>query len=93
VEVQIGTHCAFARRHDLEQKEIAMTEQKSTTQELARGAGRALVHLGAIVVGFILMIVGIALGVTLVMLPAGIAVGFAGLFVFLWGIFGRKKGL
>ena len=68
-----------------------MTEQKSTSQELARAAGRGLVHLGAIVVGFILMIVGVAMGVTVVMLPAGIAVGIAGLFVFLWGIFGKAQ--
>jgi hypothetical protein len=32
------------------------------------------------------------MGVTMVMLPVGIAVGFAGLFVFLGGIFGRAEG-
>jgi hypothetical protein len=68
-----------------------VTEQKSTSQELVRAAGRGLVHLGAIVVGFIMMIMGVAMGVTVVMLPAGIAVGIAGLFVFLWGIFGRAQ--
>jgi hypothetical protein len=74
------------------QKETIMTEQKSTIQELARGAGRVFAHLGALVVGLVLMIVGIAMGVTMVMLPVGIAVGFVGLFVFIWGIFGRKQG-
>ena len=68
-----------------------MTEQKSTSQELVRAAGRGLVHLGAIVVGFIMMIMGVAMGVTVVMLPAGIAVGIAGLFVFLWRILGRAN--
>ena len=68
-----------------------MSQQKSTGQELARAAGRGLVHLGAIIVGLILMIVGVAMGVTVVMLPVGIAVGIAGLFVFLWGIFGKAQ--
>jgi hypothetical protein len=62
-----------------------------TQRDVLCGAGLALVHLGAIVAGVILMIVGLAMGVTLVMLPAGIVVGFGGLFVFLWGIFGRAE--
>jgi hypothetical protein len=34
------------------------------------------------------MIGGIGMGVTLVMLPFGIMIGFGGLFVFLWGLSG-----
>jgi hypothetical protein len=69
-----------------------MKDQKSVTHQMAQGGGRLLVHLVALVVGLILMIVGVALGVTLVMLPLGIPMGFVGLFVFLWGIFGRAGG-
>ena len=72
-------------------REIAVAEQKTTPQELARAAGRGLVQLCAIIVGLILMIGGVAMGVTVVMLPVGIAIGIAGLFVFLWGIFGRAQ--
>jgi hypothetical protein len=63
-----------------------------TQRDIVRGAGSAVIHLGAIVTGFILMIVGLAMGVTLVMLPVGIAVGFVGLFLVLWGMFGRAEG-
>jgi hypothetical protein len=37
------------------------------------------------------MILGLAMGVTLVMLPLGIALGFGGLMAFLWGIFGQTN--
>ncbi len=66
-----------------------MTEHTSAGQELAKGTGRLLVHVIAIVAGLILMVVGLALGVTVVGLPAGIPVGLAGLGVFLWGLVGR----
>jgi hypothetical protein len=48
---------------------------------------RAAGHVVAMVVGFVLMIVGIAMGVTIVLLPMGIPVGLAGFFLFLWGLF------
>lgn len=44
-------------------------------------------HLLAIVVGFALMVLGVGLGVTIVLLPAGLLIGLAGLFLFLWGFF------
>ena len=45
-----------------------------------------LAHTFAIVVGFILMIVGLALGVTMVMLPVGIVVGLLGVSMFVAGV-------
>jgi hypothetical protein len=68
-----------------------MSEQESAGRELARGAGRLAVHVAAIVAGLVLMIVGLGMGVSLVLLPFGIPVGLAGLFVFLWGLFGRSE--
>jgi hypothetical protein len=76
-----------------DQEELNMTKQKLATLDAARGAGRTLVHVVAVIAGLIFMIVGLAMGVTLVMLPVGIAVGFVGMFLFLWGIFGRAEGV
>jgi hypothetical protein len=58
-------------------------------KELVTGAKRFVGHVVAIVVGLILMIVGVAMGVTLLLLPVGIPLGLVGLGLFLWGIFGR----
>lgn len=69
-----------------------MIPQRSVGQNAARSAGRTLVHFGAFMAALILMIVGLAMGVSLVMLPVGVAVGFVGIFLFLWGIFGGAEG-
>jgi hypothetical protein len=58
---------------------------------LVKGVGLLAGHVAALVVGVILMIVGIALGVGLVTLPFAIPVGLAGLFVFLWGLYGGSE--
>ncbi len=68
-----------------------MKEQTSNDGELVRGMERFFGHVVATVLGVILMIVGIGLGVGLVTLPLAIPVGFAGLFLFLWGLFGRAS--
>ena len=44
-------------------------------------------HLAAIVVGFVMMVVGLGLGVTMIMLPVGLVVGFAGMAIFIGGCF------
>ena len=46
----------------------------------------ALEHVLAIVVGFILMVVGLGLGVTMIMLPVGLVVGLIGLAMFIGGM-------
>jgi hypothetical protein len=46
----------------------------------------ALEHVLAIVIGFILMVLGLGLGVTMIMLPVGIVVGLIGLALFIGGI-------
>jgi hypothetical protein len=55
---------------------------------MAKGAGRIAIHLVAFVLGVILMIAGLAMGVTIVLLPFGLPVGIGGLFVAMWGLFG-----
>jgi hypothetical protein len=44
-------------------------------------------HVAAVLIGFILMVIGIAMGVTIVLLPFGIPVGLAGLLLFVWGLY------
>jgi hypothetical protein len=46
-------------------------------------------HVAAVVVGFILMVVGLGLGVTMIMLPVGIVVGLIGAAIFVGGLFAR----
>jgi hypothetical protein len=67
-----------------------MVEHKSATREIAEGAGRFFVHSVSIVVGIILMIVGLAMGVSVVLLPLAIPLGFVGLLALLWGLFGSS---
>jgi len=68
-----------------------MTGHESTRQEVVRAAGRFVGHVIAILAGLALMVVGLAMGVSVVALPAGIPVGLVGLFVFLWGLFGWSQ--
>jgi hypothetical protein len=44
-------------------------------------------HLAAVVAGFIMMVVGLGLGVTMIMLPVGIVIGLAGAAIFVGGLF------
>lgn len=62
-----------------------MTEQETAVREVAKGAGRLAVHLFALVAGLLLMFLGVAMGVSVVLLPVGVPVGLVGLFVFMWG--------
>ena len=48
-----------------------------------------LEHSVAIVVGFILMVLGLGLSVTMIMLPVGLVVGLLGLALFINGLFVR----
>jgi hypothetical protein len=50
---------------------------------------RALAHTAAIVVGFVMMVVGLGLGVTIIMLPAGLVIGLLGAAIFVGGLFAR----
>jgi hypothetical protein len=68
-----------------------MNAHPSAGQELVKGTGRFVAHAVAIVVGMIFMVTGIAMGVTIAMLPIGIPLGFVGLAVFFWGLFGKTE--
>ena len=51
--------------------------------------GRLFEHAAVVVVGFVLMVVGLGLGVTIIMLPVGLVVGFIGMGLFVAGLFAR----
>jgi hypothetical protein len=44
-------------------------------------------HAAALVIGFVLMVIGLGLGVTMIMLPVGIVVGLIGVVLFVGGLF------
>jgi len=52
-----------------------------------RATEAAVGHIAAIVVGLILMVVGLGLGVTMIMLPAGLVIGLLGVAIFIGGFF------
>ena len=46
-------------------------------------------HVAAIIIGFVMMVVGLGLGVTMIMLPAGIVIGLLGAAILVGGLFAR----
>lgn len=46
-------------------------------------------RIAALIIGFVMMIVGLGLGVTVMMLPVGIVIGLLGVAVFVTGLFAR----
>jgi hypothetical protein len=46
-------------------------------------------HIAAIVLGFVMMVIGLGLGVTVIMLPVGVVVGLIGAAIFVGGLFAR----
>ena len=44
-------------------------------------------RVAAIVIGFIMMVIGLGLSVTMVMLPVGVAIGLTGVAIFVGGLF------
>ena len=64
-----------------------------TTTHSARGLWTGIAHFlehaAAVVVGFVMMVVGLALGVTMIMLPVGLIVGLLGAAIFTGGLLVR----
>ena len=52
-------------------------------------AGHFLGHVAAVVLGFVMIIVGLAMGVTMVLLPVGIVIGMLGVALVVGGVFAR----
>ena len=54
-----------------------------------RKAESVLGHIAAVIIGFVMMVIGLGLGVTMIMLPAGLVIGLLGVAVFIGGLFAR----
>jgi hypothetical protein len=65
-----------------------MSTFSSTGREVVKGTGILFGHLAATLLGLSFMLIGSAMGVSLVLLPIGIPLGLAGLALVLWGCFG-----
>jgi hypothetical protein len=81
-----GTKPAF-RRANPETVEVIMPRYP-TLHAVLVGAARVAVRTGAIAIGVPMMVLGLAMGVSLVMLPAGLVIGLLGLLIALWAMFG-----
>lgn len=73
-----------------------MNDGHTAGGHFAEKSERFIGHIIAMVLGFVMMVVGLSLGVTIVALPIGLAIGIAGLLLLLWGVYfggsGKKTG-
>jgi hypothetical protein len=63
-----------------------MKAEHVSGRHLMKSGERVLGHSLAVIVGFVLMIAGLGMGVTIVLLPIGVPVGLGGLLLCLWGL-------
>jgi hypothetical protein len=64
-----------------------MVEVLSGRRSWIHAIESVLGHIAAVIIGFVMMVVGLGLGVTMIMLPVGIVVGLIGVAVFVAGLF------
>ena len=64
-----------------------MSDHHTSGRDLLHKGERILGHTLAVVLGVILMISGLAMGVTMVLLPIGIPLGLGGPLLCIWGLF------
>lgn len=59
-----------------------------------RTTEHVLGHIAAGIVGFVMMVLGLGLGVTMIMLPAGLVIGLLGVAIFVGALFAHfdKEG-
>ena len=63
--------------------------QPPLLRHLLTMAGHFIGHVTAVVLGCVLIVVGLAMGVTMVLLPAGIVIGLIGVALVVGGVFAR----
>ena len=66
---------------------ICMAPVTHSVRSVADAVGRALGRVTAVIIGFVMMIAGLAMTVSIVMLPFGVVVGLLGVGLFLAGLF------
>jgi hypothetical protein len=64
-----------------------VTQVSSLVRRVADVVGSVFSRLAAIVIGFLLMTLGLAMTATIVMLPVGLAVGLLGVVIVVGGFF------
>jgi hypothetical protein len=67
-----------------------MTDKETLTEDVKK-AGRFLGHSAALILGLFLLIVALAMGVSLVLLPGGLLVGLAGFLLIVWGLYAKPQ--
>jgi hypothetical protein len=63
-----------------------------STHGVLGGVGRFFEHAAAVVVGLTMMVAGLAMGVTMVLLPVGVVIGLLGVAMLIGGLFARIDG-
>jgi len=66
-----------------------MTRAQLLDRPWVRTTESILGHIAATILGFVMMVVGLGLGVTMIMLPAGIVIGLLGAAILVGGLFAR----
>jgi len=64
-----------------------MTHVPDSVRSFADAIGRALGRVAAVIIGFVMMVAGLAMTVSIVLLPVGLVVGLLGIALFLAGLF------
>jgi hypothetical protein len=66
---------------------VCMEHVTYSVRSVADAVGRALGRVTAVIIGFVMMVVGLAMTVSIVLLPFGVVVGLLGVGLFLAGLF------
>ena len=62
--------------------------REMSAREALRVGENLAAHVAAILVGAAMMVVGVGMGVTMILIPVGVPLGFIGLGAFFWGVWG-----
>lgn len=68
-----------------------MMAEVSTRSRLVGFCEAVFAHSAAVLVGFVLMVLGLGMGVTMVLLPVGLVVGLVGVLMFVGGLLVKFK--
>jgi hypothetical protein len=70
---------------------VASTQGRDLSKEgvMIRAVATFFEHAAVIALGVVLMVFGLALGVTMIMLPVGVVVGLTGVLLVVGGLFAR----
>ena len=70
---------------------VRMTIRSRPVRQVADIVGLVFNRLAAVIIGFIMMVVGLAMTATIVMLPVGVVLGLLGVVILVGGIFAPER--